>query len=308
MKKILIIKHGSLGDIVSATSVLHDIKVHYKSHKIFILSSKKYKNFFEESDFIDEILIDDRKDFFSIFIIIRNILRFKFDLIIDLQNSQRTNFYALLIKIFSRVDISGTGIFSTFRYKNNIKNIPSVIDGLSNQIELLGIKTRRKPNLDWLERKFCEFNNIDNEKYIIINPGCSKTNLQKRWSAKNYSKLCSYLVSKNILPILIGTNEDADVINMIVHKEKKAINLLNKSPLALVYQLSKKALGAVSNDTGPAHLIAASGCKLHLILSSFSNIKTVIPQGENVSFTQKENIENILVEEIIDSVEKIFKI
>ena len=76
----------------------------------------------------------------------------------------------------------------------------------------------------------------------------------------------------------------------------------------MVYQLSKKALGAVSNDTGPAHLIAASGCKLHLILSSFSNIKTVIPQGENVSFTQKENIENILVEEIIDSVEKIFKI
>ena len=84
--------------------------------------------------------------------------------------------------------------------------------------------------------------------------------------------------------------------------------MLNNSPLDVIFQLSKKALGAISNDTGPGHLIAASGCMLHLILSNFSNVKTVIPQGGNVSFTQKENINDISVEEIINKIKVIFKI
>ena len=72
----------------------------------------------------------------------------------------------------------------------------------------------------------------------------------------------------------------------------------------VVYQISKKAIGAISNDTGPAHLIAASGCKIHLVLSSFSNIYTVIPKSSNVTFTQKNNINEISSEEIIKEIKK----
>ena len=72
----------------------------------------------------------------------------------------------------------------------------------------------------------------------------------------------------------------------------------------VVYQISKKALGAISNDTGPAHLIAASGWKIHLVLSSFSNVHTVIPKASNVTFTQKNNINEISVEEIIEELKK----
>jgi len=45
-KKILIIKHGSLGDIISATSVLKDIRDNYLKDEIIILTSNKYKFFF----------------------------------------------------------------------------------------------------------------------------------------------------------------------------------------------------------------------------------------------------------------------
>ena len=76
----------------------------------------------------------------------------------------------------------------------------------------------------------------------------------------------------------------------------------------VVYQISKKAIGAISNDTGPAHLIAASGCNIHLVLSSFSNIQTVIPQGANVTYTQKKNINAISSEEIINEIKKNFNL
>jgi len=267
---------------------------------------QKYKSFFEESCFFDEILIDNRKNFILTILIFKKILQLKFDLIIDLQNSKRTSIYALLLRLFSKVKINGTGLYSTHRYKSLSKNLPSVIDGLSNQIEILGIKTTRKPFLDWLNKEPFNFKNLVNQNFIIINPGCSKKNFQKKWPAENYAKLCSYLISINILPIIIGSSLDKEEVKIIERREKNILNLLNKSPLDVVFQLSQKAIGAISNDTGPAHLIAASGCKIHLLLSSFSNIQTVVPQGDNVSYTQKKMIENILVEDVIKKLNKIF--
>jgi len=306
LKKILLIKHGSLGDIISSTSVIYDIRKHYKNDKLIILTMQKYKSFFAESSFFDEILIDDRKGFFSIILIFKRILQLNCDLIIDLQNSKRTSIYALLLRLLSKIKINGTGLYSTHRYKSLSKNLPSVINGLSNQIEILGIKTTRKPFLDWLNKDLFNFKSLTNQNFVIINPGCSNKNFQKKWPAENYAKLCSYLISINILPIIIGSHLDQEVVKTIENKEKKILNLLNKSPLDVIFQLSQKAIGAISNDTGPAHLIAASGCKIHLLLSSFSNVQTVIPQGDNVSYTQQKMIESIAVEDVIKKLNKIF--
>ena len=308
MKKILIIKHGSLGDIISSTSAMNDIRNHYNQDKIYLLTSKKYFNFFLGSSLVDDLLIDNRDGIISIIKIINKILKLKCDVIIDLQNSERTSLYAIIIRFFSKMVINGTGFFSTHRYKCAHSKIPSVINGLSNQIEILGIKTSRKPFLNWLENNKFNFDNISNKNYIIINPGCSLKNKHKRWSSEKYAKICTYLISKKILPIIIGSEEDRETIELIELHEKKILNLLNKSSLDIIYQLAKKSIGAISNDTGPAHLIAATECKIHLILSGFSNVDTVTPQGNNVSFTQKKYIDNISVEEITKKIQVIFNL
>ena len=75
----------------------------------------------------------------------------------------------------------------------------------------------------------------------------------------------------------------------------------------VVYNLALNAVAAISNDTGPAHLIAATNCKIHLVLSSFSNVKTVIPQSSNVSFTQANKINDISSKEIINIIKNFLK-
>ena len=301
-KKILIIKHGSLGDVISSISAIRPIREFFKGSKIEILTTSSFSTFFSKSKLVDQNIIDNRKGILYSLKIIYIILSKKFDLIIDLQNSKRSSIYCFLIKIFSSVKINGTHSSSHFRYKYNKNNITNVVTGLGNQISLLGIKNDNIPNLSWLEDQNFNIKILNNKNFFIINPGCSNKNKIKRWNPENFAKICTYLLSLNILPVVIGAGNDYRIIKKIEEKESRIINLYNKSPINIIYNLSLKAVGAISNDTGPAHIIASTNCKIHLILSSFSNTETVIPQSKNVTYTQSTIINDIQPDEIFKKI------
>ena len=60
MSNILIIKHGSLGDIVQISGAVRDIRESFKNDKIFILTTSQYVEVLSKCPFIDGILIDKR--------------------------------------------------------------------------------------------------------------------------------------------------------------------------------------------------------------------------------------------------------
>jgi len=302
--KILIIKHGSLGDVINATSVITAVREKFINTKIDILTSTSYAQFFKKMDKSYQIHIDNRNGFLKSLKLLFFLNKKKYDLIIDLQNSNRTKYYALFLKTFSKLLINGTHMYADFKYQYNKSDPPSVVDGLVNQIKLLGIDAVSRPNLNFLEFKL---NNLDflDKDFFIINPGCSNKNNYKKWSAQNYSIICKHLISNKILPVLIGTESDRESIEIIKKNAPDSIDLLNKSPLEVVFILAKNALGALSNDTGPAHLIASTNCKLHLVLSTRSNVKTVIPQSDNVTFNQADDINNIKTEDVLSKIKKI---
>ena len=96
MKKILIIKHGSLGDIILALSAFASIRAYYYNSNIYLLTEKKYFDFFKKSPYVDSLIEDNRKENLLISFNKKiKLFREKFDLIIDLQNSKRTSFYNL---------------------------------------------------------------------------------------------------------------------------------------------------------------------------------------------------------------------
>ena len=94
MKKILIIKHGSLGDIVFALPVLASIRAAYSDAEISLLTENKYISFFNKWKIFDFFFEDNRKEnYFKSLYTLFKLRNIKFDLIIDLQNSQRTSLY-----------------------------------------------------------------------------------------------------------------------------------------------------------------------------------------------------------------------
>ena len=103
MKKILVIKHGSLGDIIFAIPSMISIRKKYPNALIHLLTEKKYVSFLFKSEIFDKIIIDNRKDFFLKSIL--NLLKLfgmKYGTIVDLQNSKRTSIYNLAFRLFSK--------------------------------------------------------------------------------------------------------------------------------------------------------------------------------------------------------------
>ena len=66
MKKILVIKHGSLGDITFALEAMFAIRKKYPNSLIHLLTEKRYISFLTKTKIFDKIIVDNRKYFLFI--------------------------------------------------------------------------------------------------------------------------------------------------------------------------------------------------------------------------------------------------
>ena len=96
MSNILIIKHGSLGDLIQANGAIKDIKSSFKTSKVLLLTSRAYLEFMSECPYLDGVILDKRLPRWNIFYLndLRKLLeKYNFSHVFDLQNSNRTKFY-----------------------------------------------------------------------------------------------------------------------------------------------------------------------------------------------------------------------
>ena len=96
MSNILIIKHGSLGDLIQANGAIQDIKNSFKTSKVLLLTSRAYLEFMSSCPYIDGVILDKRLPRWNLFYLrdLKKLLeRYKFSHVFDLQNSNRTKFY-----------------------------------------------------------------------------------------------------------------------------------------------------------------------------------------------------------------------
>ena len=100
MSNILIIKHGSLGDIAQASGAIQDISDNHPNDKLYILSTKPYYNLLKKNPNIIDVIIDKRLSRFNLvylYLLMRKIKKYKFAKVYDLQNSNRTGFYKKIL-------------------------------------------------------------------------------------------------------------------------------------------------------------------------------------------------------------------
>ena len=261
MSNILIIKHGSLGDIAQISGVIRDIRETYNKEKIFILTTFPYIELLSRCPYVDGVLIDKRLPRWNILYLLKlkkMINKFNFSYVYDLQNSSRTSFYRRYL--FNITNWSSTKTTLKKGSKKSDFNQYPVLERFKFQLDNSNIKTKYslKPDFSWACLDVDQIvNKFFGNKFILIFPFSSPQLSHKQWPY--YNELIKIIKSKHTdfeIVIAPGPNEmeDAKKINAtLITNDKKALNIMELAGLI------KKSSFVVANDTGPAHMVAHLG-------------------------------------------------
>ena len=297
-KKILVIKHGSLGDIVFALEPILAIQKKFNNAVIDLVTEEKFIPFFKKMNMFHQFLIDNRKDFFATLGLIKKIIFGKYDLVIDLQNSKRTNLYHFFIKIFSKAKINGSRSNVHERYIIPPQGTESPTQGLLNQLQLLGIE-EINPNFSWLENNHHDLD-FDKKDIVMVIPGVSQSGKYKQWAPNKFQEICSFLEAKGFHICLVGTKHDNDAIKPILDNCTNIINLIDKSPPDVIYSVANKCKLIISNDTGPGHIASLSRVNTLWLALDNPITKANLSFRKNSHLVLKSSMEDLSVDEVKD--------
>jgi len=300
MSNILIIKHGSLGDIVQISGVLKDIRESHAEDKIFILTTMPYIALLSNCPHIDGTVIDRRLPRWNIYYLMklkRLLKKFNFSHVYDLQNSSRTSFYRKFLLRVPNWSSTDT-ILKKGEKKKDFDN-DSVLERFKIQLNRSGLKTTHtlNPDLSWsLTNVDKIINKYFNKKFILLFPFCSPQLSHKKWPY--YNELIE-IIKKNHpnLEFVIAPGHH----EMEAAREIKAISITNKDQPLNLMQLAgliNKSSYVISNDTGPAHMTAHLGKMGTVLFGYHTTSKKVSIETKNFRAISVDKLEELSAEKV----------
>jgi len=306
MSNILIIKHGSLGDIAQASGAIQDISENHKNDQIYLLTTKPYFDLFKKNPLIHDVILDKRLPRYNLiylYFLMRELKKYNFTKVFDLQNSSRTNFYKNIL--FPKAD---TGVWSSSittlpldKDKNEFdKN--SVLERFDHQLKESGLSTLNtlKPDFSWAATDISEIKNFYKlNKYILLFPFCSPHLTIKKWP--HYNNLIEKISNKYGDEYKIVTAPGPNEINDA--KDINAIALLDNGRALDISQLTSLIKGSsfvIANDTGPAHIAAHTGTKGLTLFGKHTTAYKVSIERENFKAIEVSDLNNLSAEKIFE--------
>ena len=308
MTNILIIKHGSLGDLIQANGAIEDIKNSNSKSHIVLLTSSAYYALMYKCPYVDEVLVDKRLPRWNLFYLYnlkKKLLSYEFTHIFDLQNSNRTKFYSKFILNKSK----WSSTITTLEHGQNKKDFDEepVLKRMEIQLKKSGIKTVniKKSNLNWAVVNIRNITkNYFDGKYILIFPFCSPKLVAKKWPY--YSVLISRLRSKYNRKYEIIIAPGPDEI-----KEAKLFNahiILDQGKSLKINQLIsliKDASFVVANDTGPAHICSHMNKAGLALFGSHTSAHKVSMETEKFKAISVNNLNLLKADSVMEEIKKI---
>ena len=306
MSNILIIKHGSLGDIAQACGAIQDISENHKDDEVHLLTTKPFFDLFKKNPYVSNVILDKRLsrfNFIYLYSLMKNIKKFKFTKIYDLQNSSRTSFYKKILfpKATKEVWSSTETTLPEGTTKQDFDK-DSVLSRFDHQLKSSGVNTNHtlSPDFSWSISDISQIKNHHQlEKYIVLFPFCSPHLTSKKWPY--YNNLISMINEKAEYKFKVVIAPGPDEI-----KEASSINalcILDKGKALDISQLAaliKDSSFVVANDTGPAHMTAHLGSKGIALFGEHTTAHKVSIERENFKAIQVSDLSKLSAEKVFE--------
>jgi heptosyltransferase-2 len=294
-----------VGDVVIAVPALRELRGVLPQAHITVVSRPSTADIFIEADFVDEILVYDRKGLADTWTQAREWRGRKFDLALLFQNA----FEAALIAFMARVPMrmgyatERRGSLLThslpspswknerhesFYYLHLIAELERLYSGQTRsettepRFDLSVSADRKQEALRFLRGHGANLS----APLTVLCPG-SINSRAKRWPAERYAELADCLAESGSNVALIGSSAELDVAKEVgKHARTQPIVLTGKTSIAEAMAIISIADVLITNDTGPAHIGAALDTPT-LVIFGPTNPLTTYPMSANAEIIRR---------------------
>lgn len=301
-KRILVIKHGALGDMIQGLDAFYSLRQGHPDAHIALLTAPAFAGFARLMPWFDEIIIDPRASFLNIAATwrARAVIRQDWDMIIDQQCSRRTNrYHASFAK-------AGTKWFGTAKKASH--PYPDFA-GVNNHQRMVtaaimagGSETTLADNpMNWLDNGCVDLPVGMPDKAVILVPGCSPAKPQKRWHFKQFAALARNLHDNGYPIVIVGTNAERETVNQLMALAPFCIDLVGQTDLVALAAIFRRADLVVGNDTGPVFLAARAGAPTIMVMGSDTDPSMSAPTGVNCGWVRKPVIDDVSPDDVLSA-------
>jgi len=258
LKKILIIRFSSIGDIVLTTPVIRGLKKRHPNCEIHYLTKSKYAILLKNNPYLSKIVLLEN----SLFDCIKRLRKENYNVIVDLHNNLRSFIIKRFLnkKAFSFNKLN----WEKWLYTNfKINKLPDkhIVDRYLEASDKLGVAIDNE-GLDFfidskvmreVEKVFPEVN----ERYVCFCIGGQ--HYTKKLPLKKIINICQHL---NLRTILIGGPEDKAAGDKIAEICKNTLNTCGNLTIHQSAFIIQKSLLLITHDTGMMHIASALNKKI----------------------------------------------
>ena len=257
LKKFLIIRTSSLGDIIHSLPFLSSLKKSFPTLEFFWLVNPSFSQILKNNPYLSGIVLWEKKNLWKL---ANELKKVSFDASFDLQGLFRSAIFPFFARIPHRWGRKETkekvGIFYTETFHSSSSHI---VDQYLDWVEFLGaeriVEFPLPKEEKWEERAKHYFSST--RKKIIIIPGGGWEN--KRWPWEKYAKLAHILSKKEFDIFIFWGIGERDLADRIKRESLHKAEILPFLDIPGMVSFFKRADVIVGGDTGPLHLASALG-------------------------------------------------
>ncbi len=249
MRKFLIIRFSSIGDIVLTTPVIRCLKQQVPGAEVHVLTKPAFKQVLEHNPYIDQLHLLDK----PLLIKALELKSLRFECIIDLHNNLRTRILKGILDStaysFNKLNIEKSILV---KLKHNTLPTEHIVDRYMDTVAPLGVLNDGQ-GLDYFLPDGITIPNALPSSYIAFAIGAQHAT--KRLPNPKIIDICK---QTKATIVLLGGKEDSSNGEQIARESgAHVINLCGQLSLAQSALVVKQATTVITHDTGLMHIAAA---------------------------------------------------
>ncbi len=313
-ERVLIIKLGALGDIIMSTALIKGITSHHFEQPCTLLTTSEFEEVFSNWETL-QLKTFPRHGLYNNALTLAWIRNQGFTHIYDLQGSNRSRVLCYLSKAPTRIGNHPSKAY-THHPKSPWLSQNHIFDRMIDVCNSAGVdiihklpyfppsaRTTKKAAA-WINKK-----KLTKTTIALLHAGCSAARPEKKWPY--FPELALFLQKKNITPVWIGGETD-HALNLTL-SSVVGINATMEFSVSELVELGRHAKFAVTNDSGPMHILSAAGIPIFGIFGpsdwqrnyALGQEKNVIALKKSTSAHGKDiSLYNLKVPTVIRTIER----